>query len=103
MQKKQIVIGVVGIKKNPIGEAHHSAILSDEEVELIRAIHEQGEMGYEKIARAFGVSKSSVQHIVTYRRRACTPDSYKTIDVYVGDDGEIVRYKETDDHKRGDE
>lgn len=94
--KKRITIGVVGPQNTPIGEAHPRALLTDEEVELIRAIHEEGFLGYTAIARAFGVSKGYVQNIVTYRRRACTPDSYKTIEVTITD-GELTAYEEVDE------
>lgn len=95
--KKRVVIGVVGSRDTPVGEAHPRALLSDEEIELIRAIYEEGFLGYKKIGRAFGVSKSYVQNIVTYRRRAATPDAYKTIEVTIDDDGELTGYVEVDD------
>lgn len=51
------------------GQEHHNAKLTDREVELIREIHERGEMGYARLAAKFEVSKSAIQHIVTGRRR----------------------------------
>jgi IS30 family transposase len=72
------IIGVVGPKNMPIGEDHHNAKLSDAEVEKIRQMHDEGK-GYRRIARETGVHRSTVRDICTMKRRACTPDGYKTI------------------------
>lgn len=51
-----------------VGQYNLKAVLTDVEVELVRQLHEDG-MPYSKIAEKFGVSKSCVQHICTFRRR----------------------------------
>ena len=66
-------------KGNPLGEAHHRAVLSDEDVELIRDIYEEGMVGYRTLALAFGVSRTTIQDIVNFRRRASTPARYRTV------------------------
>lgn len=52
-----------------IGEDHPRAVLSDREVELMRQLHEEGELGLTALARKFEVSKRTVWRIVTYRLR----------------------------------
>ena len=64
-----------------IGETHHNALLSDALVDQIRDRHEDDKIGYRKIAREFGVSRTTVIKICTYQRRAQTADRYKTIKV----------------------
>lgn len=61
-----------------IGEHHQRAKLSDEQVELIRDLYEMGEGGYKMLARMFGVSRSTIRDIVQFRRRASTPDRFRT-------------------------
>lgn len=90
---KRIQVGIVNPKATRVGEHHQNSVLSDYEVELIRSIYEDGVVGYETIAKAFGVSKASVRDLVTYRRRAATPDAYKTVEVTIVN-GEIVKYRD---------
>lgn len=78
-------IGVVGPRNTPIGEDHHNAKLSDAQVEEIRDLYDelmpngQRKYGYRKLAAMFGVNRMTIRDIVKFRRRACTPDSFKTI------------------------
>ena len=51
------------------GEEHHRAKLTDAEVELMRQMHEEGDLSLCVLAVAFGVGKSTVRQIVTYRSR----------------------------------
>lgn len=83
MGKKRI-IGVVGPRNTPVGEDHHNAVLTDAQVEEIRVLYEtlengQRKYGYRKLAAMFKVNRTTIRDIVTFRRRACTPDSFKTI------------------------
>lgn len=51
------------------GQSHARARLTDGEVEMIRQLHESGELGYRRIARKFEISKRHVRDLVHYRRR----------------------------------
>lgn len=51
------------------GEQHHRAVLTDGEVELLRREYERGGWSYAALAAKFEVAKSTVQDIVTFRRR----------------------------------
>lgn len=66
-------------KGNPLGEAHHRAKLSDDDVELIRDIYEEGMASYSTLAKVFAVSKETIRDIVTFRRRASTPSAFRTV------------------------
>lgn len=48
----------------------HKETLSDREVELLRLMRERDHWTYDALAVVFEVSKSCVQMICTYRRRA---------------------------------
>ncbi len=79
------VIGVVGPRNMPIGEDHHNAKLTDAQVEEIRELYETGVYGYRRLAKmckeqwGVEVSRMTIRDIVTFRRRGCTPDNYKTV------------------------
>lgn len=75
---KRITYGV-DEKGNRLGEAHQRAKLSDEDVELIRAIYEEGMESMATLAVVFGVGKTTIADIIGFRRRATTPASYKTV------------------------
>lgn len=51
------------------GEDHHRATLTDRDVELMRQMHEEGDMTLYDLAAAFGISKSHVGDIVSYKKR----------------------------------
>lgn len=77
---KKFTFGV-DAKGNPLGEVHHRAKLSDEDVEFIRLIYAEGFCSYSTLALVFGVGKSTIHDIVTFRRRAATPEAYKTVEI----------------------
>lgn len=52
------------------GENHHRATLTDRDVELMRQMHEEGDMTLFDLAMAFGCSKTHVHQIVTFKKRA---------------------------------
>lgn len=52
------------------GQAHYRAILSTREVQLMRHLREVDHWSYDKLAVKFDVTKSCVQMICTYQRRA---------------------------------
>lgn len=63
-----------------IGENHPRAKLSDATIDLIRELHEDKDKSYGYIAMKLNVSKSFVQMICTYRRRAQTPDRWVMVE-----------------------
>lgn len=76
---KRVTFGI-DEKGNRLGEAHQRAKLSDADVELIRDIYDEGMESMAQIAKVFNVSKSTINHIVNFRRRAVYPDGYRTVD-----------------------
>lgn len=54
-----------------VGDQHHSAVISDHEVELARQLRDEG-MSYRRIAAKFGTSVNWAWLVCTYRRRAST-------------------------------
>lgn len=61
-----------GLRKHPerapMGERHAGALLTEEKVRLIRAMHANGEGSYGKLAQQFGVSSTTIARIVTRRK-----------------------------------
>ena len=51
-----------------VGESHHRAKLTDDDVRLVRALHNEG-LGYGTIARKFDSAPSTIRDIVTFRTR----------------------------------
>lgn len=64
-----------------IGENHHNAKLSDEQIERIRDLHEDHNLSYGQLAAMYQVSKSMIAGICQYRRRAQTPFGWKKLNV----------------------
>ena len=66
-----------------IGEAHPRAVLDDVEIDHMRERHEEYppghplHMGYRKLAKLFGVSKTAARKICTYAIRAQTISKFK--------------------------
>jgi DNA invertase Pin-like site-specific DNA recombinase len=77
MVKKRYSYGV-NRHGHPLGEAHPNAKLTDEQVEQIRTLYENGGTSYRQIAKLFGVPRSTISDICSFRRRACTPADYRT-------------------------
>ena len=75
---KKIIIPV-NASGSRVGEAHQRAILSDDDVEDIRSAWETEMFTLSQIAKRYGVSKTIVHDIVTFRRRATAPDRFKTL------------------------
>jgi len=57
-----------------IGETHHRAKLSDDQVDRMRELHEEQGVGYRTLAKMFDVSKSTARDICQYKIRAQTPE-----------------------------
>jgi len=57
------------------GEAHPKATLGDHEIELMRQLHEEypvghpKHLGYRRLAKMFGIAKTTVRHYCNYERR----------------------------------
>lgn len=66
-------------KGQRIGETHHRARLTDEDVDIIRDLHEEYGLGYKVLADKFEVSKSLIRYICKYERRAQTTTRYKRV------------------------
>lgn len=62
-----------------VGEDHHNARLTNEQVDRIRELHEDFDLTYTQLAAMYNVSKSNIRDICQYRRRAQTPFGYKTL------------------------
>lgn len=77
MSKKQVAVNSAGYR---IGEGHHRAKLTDDDVDLILYLRDEG-LSYAQIAAKFddgiSVSKSTVRDICLGRIRAQLPDRYK--------------------------
>ena len=76
--RKTIAVNESGYR---LGEDHHHARLSNEQVDRIRDLHEEHGLSYTQLAAMYSVSKSSIADICQYRRRAQTPFGYKTLNV----------------------
>ena len=75
--KKRLAVNAAGKR---IGESHHRAKLSDEEVDTILYLRDEG-LSYAQIAAKWDddmrISKSTVRDICLGRIRAQMPDRYK--------------------------
>lgn len=60
-----------------VGEYHHRARLSDDQVEQLRSTREEKGTSYAELAKMFGISKSSVRDLVTYQRRGQIYERWK--------------------------
>lgn len=74
--KRVIRINASGLR---VGEDHQNAKLTDQEVDRMRELHEQG-VTVTELARMFEVSKGTACDIVSYRRRAQTVVGVRVLD-----------------------
>lgn len=72
MKNKKYVVVQFGESGHRVGESHHRAKLSDEQVDLIRDLHEEYGFGYKKLAHVFKVSRDTIRQICLYMRRNAT-------------------------------
>lgn len=74
---------IVGVNERGyrVGEDHQAAVLTDAEVELVRDLREAWGWTYDALATKFGVGKSTIQDICTYRRRAQVATDWKEVRV----------------------
>ncbi|API59625.1 hypothetical protein BSL82_10100 [Tardibacter chloracetimidivorans] len=71
---------LIGVSEHgiPVGEEHPRAKLTDDAVEQIRQLCEQG-TPQRAVARMFGISKGAVSDIVSFRRRAAYPVGWRRV------------------------
>jgi ribosome-binding protein aMBF1 (putative translation factor) len=85
MAKRTVAVNDRGYR---VGEDHQAAVLTDAEVELVRELREAGGWTYDALAEKFGVGKSTVADICTYRRRAQAATGWKEVRVSADEVGE---------------
>jgi ribosome-binding protein aMBF1 (putative translation factor) len=81
-QKKRVTYAVNerGIR---IGEDHHNALLTNEQIDRIRDLREDHGLSYKQLSLMFQVSFQTIASVCQYRRRAQTPFGWKTLVVDV--------------------
>jgi len=57
------------VSKRKRGQQHPKAVLSDEDVTLMRRLHQNGNMGYRVLAKRFACGISTARDVCTYRTR----------------------------------
>jgi len=72
-KKLQVAVNEAGRR---IGESHPRAVLTDNEVECLLQLREEG-AGYRRLAKIFEISKRHVRDICSGRRRCQTPARWK--------------------------
>lgn len=76
LTRKKLQLVKTSEKGRRIGESAPGAVLTDHEVELMREMHEEyprghpGHVGHRKLAKIFGVSRTTASNICHYRKRA---------------------------------
>lgn len=75
-RKVFVAVDELGLR---IGETHPNAKLTDAEVDQIRDLREIARWGYSDLAAAYGVPKSTIHMICTYKRRASTIARWKVL------------------------
>ncbi len=63
-----------------LGQYHCRARISDEAVEQMRSLHDEG-LGYRRIARMLGLRVYTVRDIVSFRRRNVLPTTWVEVEV----------------------
>jgi ribosome-binding protein aMBF1 (putative translation factor) len=74
----RFVIVRVNERGRRIGESHHKAMLSDHEVELMRAMREDG-LSFDTLAKIFECAKSTVADICHGRIRNQRPAEVRRV------------------------
>ncbi len=74
---------VVGVDENGnlVGEYHPKSKISDEVVDEIRALHDEGFVGYRTLAKWFDIPRSTVSDIIRCRRRASFISHFRAVRV----------------------
>ena len=61
-----------------VGETHHRAKLTERDIDLIFYLHKE-KMKPSMIAEKFGVSKSTIHNILTFKQRAQQPTFWRRV------------------------
>lgn len=74
----KVIVGIndAGMR---VGQDHQNAKVSDEDVELLLALHTEG-WSYRRLADKFELSKSQVRNICKGRKRSQFPTRWKVIE-----------------------
>ena len=62
-----------------IGQDHHNAKLSNDDIDHIRDLREDLGLSYSEIARRYSISVAGVQKICNYTRRSQSVDHFKKV------------------------
>lgn len=78
-----------------VGEDHHRAKLTDDEVELIRELAHPSDgaepMPHRTIAEKFEISRGTVADIVSFRRRASYPVGWRRVRLVINGHDTVTR------------
>lgn len=76
------VVGLAfsGGRYRRVGEGHHRAVLTDAQVDELRALREDQRWTLEALARRFGLTRSAVGRLCRYERRATTPERWLRVE-----------------------
>ena len=79
-----MTIKIVGVNdsRKRVGDTHHNAKLSDDEVELLLSLHGEG-WGYRRLAAKFEISKRTVRGYCSGKRRAQVATDFIKVGVRV--------------------
>lgn len=72
-------VGVNDIGRR-VGDSHHNAKMTDGDVELLLAMHNEG-WGYRRLAAKFEISKRHVRDIVNGKRRGQVATDWRKVRV----------------------
>ena len=79
----------IALNKNGrrIGETHHNAKLTDDDVNHIRLLNIEHGISFRELARKFEVSHTTIENICGYKKRCQVAEKFKTIEVGDGKNG----------------
>ena len=75
---KNIAVNELGCR---VGDSHHNAKLTDQEVGLLLELYEKSRWGYRRLAAKFEISKSLARNICKGRARCQTPSAWRVVHV----------------------
>lgn len=63
-----------------LGQYHQNAKLTDQQVDQIRQLHEEGGLSYRQISRLLGVALGTVRCLCAYKRRCTTYEIWRKVE-----------------------